>query len=153
PTGANSLQTAPTDRDRRGAGAVGRRLTRPGEGVPQLALIRFSASMRRESPTRLSCGPRGSRSFQPTINPCTARCRGSGEGRGALRQNPAAHHAGPAHSQWLTNMARMARILVVDDDVNTIGVLCATLARAGYTVERAASGQTALELLEQNAAV
>lgn len=47
----------------------------------------------------------------------------------------------------------MARILVVDDDANTIGVLCATLVRAGYAVERAPSGQAALEMLEKSATV
>jgi CheY-like chemotaxis protein len=47
----------------------------------------------------------------------------------------------------------VARILVVDDDANTIGVLCATLIRAGYSVERASSGRAALEVLENGAAV
>ena len=49
--------------------------------------------------------------------------------------------------------ARMARILVVDDDPNMVGILCTTLARAGYSVERTARGQTALEMLEKDASV
>ncbi len=47
----------------------------------------------------------------------------------------------------------MARVLVVDDDVNTIGVLCVTLARAGHSVELASSGHAALEILEKSAVV
>lgn len=47
----------------------------------------------------------------------------------------------------------MARILVVDDDPNMIGILCTTLARAGHSVERTARGQTALEMLEKDASV
>ena len=47
----------------------------------------------------------------------------------------------------------MARILVVDDDPNMIGILSTTLVRAGHSVERAARGQTALEMLEKDEAV
>jgi CheY-like chemotaxis protein len=47
----------------------------------------------------------------------------------------------------------MARVLIVDDDTNTIGVLCATLARAGHSVERASSGRAAMEIIEKGAEV
>jgi CheY-like chemotaxis protein len=47
----------------------------------------------------------------------------------------------------------MARVLIVDDDANIIGVLCATLVRAGHSVERASSGHEALEIIEKGAAV
>jgi CheY-like chemotaxis protein len=46
----------------------------------------------------------------------------------------------------------MARLLVVDDDRNTIEVLCTTLARAGHSVERASSGFEALAIIEKGAA-
>ena len=47
----------------------------------------------------------------------------------------------------------MARILVVDDDPNMIGMLCAMLARAGHSVERTARGEKALEMLEKDTSV
>lgn len=47
----------------------------------------------------------------------------------------------------------MARVLVVDDDANTIGVLSATLARGGHSVDRASSGRAALEILEKGALI
>ena len=47
----------------------------------------------------------------------------------------------------------MAYVLVVDDDANTIGVLCATLARAGHSVDRASSGHEALKIIEKGGAI
>lgn len=47
----------------------------------------------------------------------------------------------------------MARVLIVDDDPNTIGVLCAVLARAGHSVVRAPSGHDALKILEKGAEI
>src|SRR4051812_29006082 len=41
------------------------------------------------------------------------------------------------------------RILVVDDDVNFLDVVCHSLAKLGHSIDRARDGQEALDLLQR----
>ena len=44
---------------------------------------------------------------------------------------------------------KLAALLVVDDEVSVLDVLCATLAASGHNVERATSGVAALDILDR----
>ena len=71
------------------------------------------------------------------------------EGYGA--PEPAVNQRAEADARAEARRRRTARILVVDDEAHVRSMMGSTLERQGYDVQLAASGNEALEMLEQNA--
>jgi putative nucleotidyltransferase with HDIG domain len=65
--------------------------------------------------------------------------------------DPALNQSAEADARADTKRRRSARILVVDDEAHVRSMMGSTLERQGYDVQLAASGNEALELLDQNA--
>ncbi|MGP8269699.1 MAG: HD domain-containing phosphohydrolase [Terracidiphilus sp.] len=64
--------------------------------------------------------------------------------------DPAGNQSTDAEARPDARRRKSARILIVDDEAHIRSMMCATLERHGYDVQVAASGNEALETLEQN---